>query len=328
MQTNKVLFTQTFCVITTLLFARLIFHARSVSCIHEARWEIFQTVAVFTLYCCFFSKYYNAAPTLQLKAANVLFIASLTIGMSQHFIDSYRFYDAVLQQSIPAGAFLCLFILVSLYAVSCGISALERFSVFLFVLIMLSTIILLVSLVPQMHLPNLQHGSFLLSDFIPKETMPRFPIELALYPIVSNSRKTSNFYFRAFAFSAILDTVIFILCEAILGSMFQKTLYPLQSASRLGELSVFCRLDALYTITWMLISFYVFGFYAVLIYTLLQHLSFKYAENEAYCYLLFIVPTAVFITWKLPFFTQVLASASAVAAMLCSLCSRHSKRSK
>lgn len=195
------------------------------------------------------------------KCLFVLFVATsaTTIVKANQY---YRFISA---KELPLLAFAGVFIAVIVYASKMPQNALSRAAFAVTLLCILSVLLIIVSNFKDLDMQKLQvsyNGS------ISKSMLYHFNFSseiLLFYVLTSKKNAKRNDFTLALTVVVVIYCVLTLLAEAVMGDMSIMQAQPFNNLSRMGSISVFKRLDAVFSAIWVLgmliksIAFYVNG---------------------------------------------------------------------
>lgn len=185
---------------------------------------------------------------------------ALNNWMTQTMFQFY-FSDNIISEMKLYGILLPL-MLLAVYAVCRGVESIMRFGRIVFVVFAAVMLVLTATLIPEIRpsvgprfmLPLFFHGP----GIFLKELMAQFNsgmqiINLAFFaPFFRSGVKLGRVYLRWNIIAYIMLAILFTLCVAVLGPFGANQFFPLQYLAAESTLSVFDRLDSLFSMSWML----------------------------------------------------------------------------
>lgn len=173
----------------------------------------------------------------------------------------FYFIDNVISEMKSYGILLPLLV-IAVYAVYRGAESITRFGRIVFIIFALVMVVLAASLIPS--IPPSVGARFLLPLFYNgpgiflKELMAQFNsgmqiINLAFFaPFFRSGVKLGKVYLKWNIITYIMIGILFTLCVAVLGPFGANQFFPLQYLAAQSTISVFDRLDSLFSMSWML----------------------------------------------------------------------------
>lgn len=188
-----------------------------------------------------------------------LFFA-LNNWMTQTVFQFY-FIDNIISE-MPLYGILLPLMVIAVYAVYRGAESITRFGRIVFIIFSGVMVVLTVTLIPSIRpsvgprflLPLFYNGP---GVFL-KELMAQFNsgmqiINLAfLAPFFRSGVKLGKVYLKWTTIAYIMIGILFALCVAVLGPFGASQFFPLQYLAAQSTISVFDRLDSLFSMSWML----------------------------------------------------------------------------
>lgn len=214
------------------------------------------------------SLYGRAACVRRLPAwASLTFAGVLVLSAAMELVQCQRFYQYVLADQLTLFWFLALALGVAGLAAVYSLRALNRVSVLVLGLLVLSLVLLLVSVASQVRFENLQYpaeplkqaGLGVLARMV---LLPEYLLLALLYEAKKPSRAAlGRGYALVLGIGFGLESLLAALAESVLGASGLGQSQPVYTIARLGGISVFRRLDAVHVAVWLLLFYLKLSLY-------------------------------------------------------------------
>lgn len=234
-----------------------------------------------------------------------LLIGTLLFSIAIELTEYQRFYTQVLGSHLPIFWFLALSLVVAAYGQAMSEGALGRTAQLVLVFLVISTGLLLISAVDQMEIESLEcapisecgFGTAFAMRMMLRPEFLLFPI-IHAHPANNMGTRKKAFFLPACIF--VVDSVLILSLELILGNGWQIQQQPVYMIARLGTFSVFRRMDALHLCVWMMLFFLRIALYFWAVAHLAQDASHHHSRTRVFCLSSFIALILFAVVLRLP----------------------------
>lgn len=235
-------------VVIRPFYAIMALNART-TIIYSVASSILTLVVVLGVLAVFNAKFENIANN---KAISFLYFVLFIVSSAASLVRAEQFYRYSSSVKTSLAVFIICVGLVCVYAAFVPISSLVRVSKVVLALMTISFILIFISNQTNVSFQNLQFEFTEIKNYNLLYTF-NFAPEILLFLYLDKSELTV----KLSSFTRIIITVftsyllLTILCELVLGTTFTEQTQPIYTLARLGDLSVFKRLDSLHISIWL-----------------------------------------------------------------------------